>query len=301
MKETKEKKPAKEKKPISPNECSFARWLAVLAVSSLIGLVVFAPMEAAMKDNPNSFMGVSYEDIFGIVGLVPFFIGTVIALKLIAKTSLKDFILGVGGKFDLKNALAILGLYVGGFAVYHLIMFKNLSLRNVNPGHFAFLLLFALLTVWMQTTYEELIFRGIVLRWVCKNDIGYSKKSIIAALISSFAFMVMHLANPEVTSQKGIDIAIIACSYFFSGLFMFWADLHFKSLVPGIVIHWVNNFMLMSIISQEVSAVTAPTLIIDKTPKIAYLDLASVFIAYLPVIIYIVCDLIKRKKAAANQ
>lgn len=293
-------KSAKEKKVIAPNECSFSRWLGVLIVSTIIGLLLLSPLESSMENNTDSFMGITYANLIKIAALAPFFIITVIAIKLIAKTSIKDFILGVGGNFDWKNALTIFALYVGGFLVYYLMIFKNLSLRDVEPSHFVFLFFYSLLTVWMQTTYEELIFRGIALRWVCKNNISYSKKSIIAAFVSSFAFMIMHLANTEVTSQKGLDVAIVALSYFFSGLFMFWADLHFKSLVPGIIIHWVNNFILISIISQDGYTVTAPTLFIDNTPRIASLDLASVFIVYLPVVIFIVCDLIKRKKCAAT-
>ena len=291
----------KEKKPIAPNDCSLGNWLLIILIGAVVGALLFFPLDPLLKNKTDTFMGVTYSDLANMVGLAPFFIATVIAIKILAKTSLKDFVLGVGKKFDWKNSLLVLGLYVGGFAVYHLIMYKNISLRNVDPANFAFLLLYALLVVWMQTTYEELVFRGIVLRWACKNNIDYSKRSILAALVSSFVFMLAHLANPEVLSQSGIDIVIMACSYFFSGLFMFWADIHFKSLMPGIVIHWVNNFMLMSIISQEVSAVTAPTLLIDKTPKIAALDLASTFLAYLPVIILMVCGLIKRKMAASAE
>lgn len=291
----------KEKKPIAPNDCSLGYWLLIILIGAVVGLLLFSPLDPLLKNKTDTFMGVTYSDLANMVGLAPFFIATVIAIKILAKTSFKDFVLGVGKKFDWKSTLLVLGLYVGGFAVYHLIMYQNISLRNVDPANFAFLLLYALLVVWMQTTYEELVFRGIVLRWVCKNNIDYSKRSILAALVSSFVFMLAHLANPEVLSQSGIDIVIMACSYFFSGLFMFWADIHFKSLMPGIVIHWVNNFMLMSIISQEVSAVTAPTLLIDKTPKIAALDLASIFLAYLPVIILMVCGLIKRKMAASAE
>jgi membrane protease YdiL (CAAX protease family) len=291
----------KEKKPIAPNDCSLGSWLLIILIGAVVGLLLFSPLDPLLKNKTDTFMGVTYSDLANMVGLAPFFIATVIAIKILAKTSFKDFVLGVGKKFDWKSTLLVLGLYVGGFAVYHLIMYQNISLRNVDPANFAFLLLYALLVVWMQTTYEELVFRGIVLRWVCKNNIDYSKRSILAALVSSFVFMLAHLANPEVLSQSGIDIVIMACSYFFSGLFMFWADIHFKSLMPGIVIHWVNNFMLMSIISQEVSAVTAPTLLIDKTPKIAALDLASIFLAYLPVIILMVCGLIKRKMAASAE
>lgn len=288
----------KEKKPIAPNECSILRWFLVLLIGFGGGTIALAPLEPFLKNTTDTILGITYKDFFGLLSFVPMFVLTVIALKFVAKTSVKDFILGVGGTLNKKLALIILGLYTLGMILPYLLTIGNISFRGVDPAQYAFLIFFNLLVLWMQTTFEEFIFRGLFLRWACQNEIGYTKKAMLAAVISSLVFMAAHLYNPEITTQSGIDIVLAASSYFISGFACAWADLHFKSLVPGIVIHWCNNFILSVIISQNVSAITNPTLLIDATPKIALWDAVSTVIVYLPVVILIVCSFIKGKKTA---
>lgn len=289
-----------EKTAIAPNECSFSRWLLTLLIGVVAGLIALVPIQSFLQNRVDTFMGIQYADIFALLSFIPFFLFTALAIKFVAKTPIKDFILGVGGTVNKKLSLIILGLFAGGMLLFHLLIINNITLRDdVQLGQYVFLVVFALLTVWMQTTFEEFLFRGFALRWICKNEIGYSKKSILAAVITSLIFMAAHLPNPEVTSQSGLDIVLLSLSYFVAGFVCFWADLHFGSLLPGMIMHWCNNFILMTLISQKVSAVTNPTLLIDNTPKIASLDLFSTVLIYLPIIVFMVWDLIKRKKAAS--
>jgi uncharacterized membrane protein (UPF0182 family) len=98
-------KKTKEKKIILPNECSFGRWLLALVVGLLIGFVLVAPLYLLLYNREGTFMGISYTDIFGVLSFVPLFWAVVFSIRVICKTSLKDFILGVGGKI---NAMEIL-------------------------------------------------------------------------------------------------------------------------------------------------------------------------------------------------
>lgn len=109
------------------------------------------------------------------------FWGLVIAIKVVGKTSLKDFVLGVGGKLNKKECLTVLALSVSAFLGNLLTDLGHLHLRGVSFGTFAAGFLISLALIWMQTTWEELLFRGIILHWVSKNDIGFNKKSILAA------------------------------------------------------------------------------------------------------------------------
>ena len=104
----------KEKKYIAPNECSFKRWLAVLVVGLLLGGLLGSPI-AVLSQQDNSFMGIRYFELFGQLNFLPMFLGLALAIKFIGKTSLKDFILGVGGKVDKKESLTIMGLYFGAW------------------------------------------------------------------------------------------------------------------------------------------------------------------------------------------
>lgn len=71
---------------------------------------------------------------------------------------------------------------------------------------------------------EELIFRGIVLKALLRK---YNPTKAI--IYSALAFGIMHL-NP----WQFIPATIIGC-------LIGWFYYHTKSIVPGILIHWINN------------------------------------------------------------
>lgn len=291
----------KKKKYIAPNEASAGRWIAALLISLAVGSVLGLPFADFLDDTENFVMGIPYADFFGLLTFVFLFWALVLAIRFVGKTSLKDFILGAGGSVDGKLCLRILGLYALGFAIPYLLTLGNLRVQTVDWGQFCFLLLFMSLVAWMQTTWEELLYRGLFLRWACKNKIGYTKSVPVAAVISSLAFAISHAANPEVTSQFGIYTVIAVISYAVPGFMCFLADLHFGNLLPGILIHWLNNFLLFTLLSSEVRAVSVPTLLIDTTDGGAIWSLVSNTLAYLPLLIYILWDRKKRKKVVSTE
>jgi membrane protease YdiL (CAAX protease family) len=291
----------KEKKYIAPNEASFKRWIGVLLVGTLISVILFLPLGFFFETHTGSFMGIGYEQLKTIANHVFSLVGMVIAIRLVGKTSLKDFVLGVGGKVNKKECLTILCLYAVGFTASFLLNIRNIHLRGVKAGEFALLVLFMLLFTWMQTTNEELIFRGLAIRWACKNDVRFTKKSLILAAVSSVAFALMHAPNPEVTSQSGIRIIIGLVNYAIPGLMMYLSDLYFGSLMPGILIHWFNNFTLFTLIASDVTVMPVGTLLVDTTPHKAELVLAGTLIANLPLTVYMILDARKKKAAAARE
>ena len=293
------KKNKKEKKYIAPNECSGRRWLGVLAMSGLFSMLLSFPVALLMMDRTGTFLGVNYEIIMQLMNFVPLFFGMVIALKVVGKTSLKEFVLGAGKSFNMKENLTILAVFAAGFALGNLTDFNNTHLRGVTAGEFGGLVLVMLALAWMQTTCEELFFRGVFLRWFCKNDIGFNKKSILATVFSTVLFALFHIANPEVTSLSGVERIVIMFAYVIPGLVFFLADLYFGNMMPGIIMHWVNNFLLFTLISGEVSAVAAPTLLVSTASHNAYGVLISTVVTYLPMAVYILWDAMKKKKAAA--
>ena len=106
------------------------------------------------------------------------FLGTVIAIKWIAKTSLRDFLFKGSRKLKKKDCAIILSLYALGMLICYIPNIPNITLRGITPGSFVILFVFCSLFVWAQTSWEELIFRGIFIRYACKNDINMSKKAV---------------------------------------------------------------------------------------------------------------------------
>lgn len=301
----------KEKKRIAPNEASLGRWIATLVVGSAIGFAMCLILVPFVFDhliaNPDGtttvegiFMGISRFQIYAHWIFVALFWGLVISLKVVGKTSLKDFILGVGGKINKKECLTILGLYVAGFVIAYLPYLGNIHPRGVNAGEFIFLVLFMLLTVWEQSTWEEFLFRGLLIRWACKNKIGFTKKALLVSVITSVAFALGHAGNPEVLSQNGIQVLAALASYGLTGFLFFFVSLYFGSLMPGIIVHWVNNFLLSTVIGSEVSAIAVPTLFVDTTAYTGVGMVISNLLPWLPLLVYIFLDARKKKAATLS-
>ena len=290
----------KEKKYIAPNEASLGRWIAVLVVGMLFGVVLSTPVVVLLMDKTGTFMGLPYYNISLNLIFAFLFWGLVISLKVVGKTSLKDFVLGVGGKINWKECMTILGLYLVGCVLAYLPLVGYIRPREVNAGEFVFLLLFMLLTVWMQSTWEELVFRGLLIRWACKNEITFTKKALIVSVITSVAFSLGHAGNPEVTSQGGIQVLLALTSYGITGFLFFFVSLYFGNLMPGIIVHWINNFVLSTVISSEVSVVNVPTLLMDTSPHSGAVMMISNLIPWLPLLVYIFLDARKKKAASVS-
>lgn len=290
----------KEKKYIAPNECSFLRWLGVLLVSQLFAVLLAIPLSPLVLNKTGTFLGVGCKQISTLISFVPQFWGMVIAIKVVGKTSLKDFVLGVGGKINKKECLIVLALSVGAFIVSLMTDLGHLHLRGVNFGTFAAGFLISLALIWMQTTWEELIFRGVFLRWISKNDIGFNKKSVLVAVISSVLFAMGHAGNVEVTSLSGLERVVMVCVYAVPGMAFFLMDLYFGNLMPGIIMHFVNNFLLSIMVSGEVASLSMPTLLVTTVDHNAYVMLLGVLMSKLPFVAYILWDIWRKKKTAKN-
>lgn len=294
----------KSKKVIAPNECSLVRWILAVLVGFVAASLLSMPLLVPLQENPelaqSTVMGIPLETAGNLLSFVAMFWGTALCLKLIAKTSLKDFILGVGGKADKKECLMLIGLHTLGLGLSFLLSVPNISLRGVELSTFLALLVFAALVTWTQTSWEELVFRGVFLRWACKNKLAFTKKAIIVGAVSSFLFAVSHLANPEISSMKGLELVIGVCCYILPGVVFYVTDLYFGSLLPGLVLHWINNFVLFTLISGEVTALAMPTLLVDRSPQGAWFILAGTILSYAPEIVYMIWHYRKHGKTAAQ-
>ena len=148
-------------KKINANEASLFRWIATGVVGYLLGIVLMIPWIIVQVFSPdliqNSPLGFMEEIVSLMISFFFQFWGLVLAIKWIGKTSLRDFILGEGGRIHKGECLTVLGLYALGLVLCTLPGVNNISLRGIEPGQCVMLFVFCLLFVWMQTSWEELL------------------------------------------------------------------------------------------------------------------------------------------------
>lgn len=303
-----EGKPKKVRKEWAENEAPFYRWLlaAILGIALgycngiLLAFLTRLALSALTASGNMPYLDAEQDLLIAMASFVGVFIGLWVGLRLLCRTSLRAFLFGRDRKVNVKVTLITGVLYLAGLGVSMLFVLPKLRLDPHPAGLVLLNLVFCLLLVWIQTTTEEILFRGFFLRAICKNEIPPMRKGLLIAVGTSLLFMAGHLANPEVTTMSGIGIVITASTYFFSGFFMFLADLLAGGLEAGVIMHWVNNFFCFVFLRNVVTALETPTILVDGSDdKLGLVSLFSVLIAFLGPIVYLTVRRIKQQPAKA--
>jgi membrane protease YdiL (CAAX protease family) len=181
------------------------------------------------------------------VGLL---VGLVITARFILKRSIKTFITPAP-QINFKKIGFGFSLFAGIMMVSHIafgLLFKeHYSFEQPAVSDYALLVLFVMILAPIQTTAEELFFRGFLLQWYSK----ISKQPVILALIVGFFFGMMHFSNPEM----GTDKWITGFNYVFVGFSITYITIKTNSSELAIGLHAANNMFLMLFIKKADSVV----------------------------------------------
>jgi len=127
---------------------------------------------------------------------------------------------------------------------------------NFQLKAFLSFLPFIVLLTPLQTATEELFFRGYLLQ-----GIGYRLGKWAAILFPSVLFALMHLSNPEVTSQAGwTGVASLAVYYFMIGAFLAWLTVKENTLELALGVHAANNMATFLLVTSQNSVIPSPAI-----------------------------------------
>jgi uncharacterized protein len=190
---------------------------------------------------------------------VLYFLSIVFVVKFLHKRSFRSLIT------SRKNInWKLIGV---GFAVYFVLMLllsllpqfiMDPSSLSLTPDILGFLVFlpFLLILVPIQTTSEELFFRGYILQGT-----GFiTRNFIILAVLNGIIFMIPHLANPEVADAP--LVAIVDWTVF--GFFMAYITLKSGTLELAIAGHAANNLFISVLSNYENSVFTTPSLLVTS-------------------------------------
>jgi len=155
-----------------------------------------------------------------------------------------------------------LGRILEGFAVWFalsalasgidLILAPDSFRFRWDPAASGTFLLLALALTPIQTTAEELFFRGYLMQGLSL----VSRRRIFLAGVSGLLFALPHLANPEME----IDPVLLPLTYFAIGVLLALLALRDGRLELAIGAHAANNLFGATIVSFEGSIFTTPSL-----------------------------------------
>lgn len=220
---------------------------------------------AELNPGQNPFAGVSPVLTFAVnnLGFLFFLAGLMISVRLLHARSLRSLIT----PHSKINWLRIFQ----SFCVFFAIAAAEIALSywlspqdftfTFEPRSFFFFLPVALLLTPMQTTVEELFFRGYLLQ-----GIGSHSGAVVGAIASSLLFMLLHGANPEVLSQTAWEgTASLLLYYFLVGAFLCWLTLKDRSMELALGVHAANNLATFIFVTSSNSVLPTPAVFsIDK-------------------------------------
>jgi len=124
---------------------------------------------------------------------------------------------------------------------------------SFNSGRFFVFLAVVLVLTPIQTTAEELVFRGYAMQ-----GLGLlTRRPALIAVASSLVFTAPHLLNPEVHEH---GVLIMAANYFVIGMLLATITLRDGRLELAMGLHAVNNTFLALVANYEGSALTTESI-----------------------------------------
>ncbi|MGX1825119.1 CPBP family intramembrane glutamic endopeptidase, partial [Heyndrickxia sporothermodurans] len=126
-------------------------------------------------------------------------------------------------------------------------------MQDFQFSNFLLLILISLILTPVQTTAEELLFRGFLLQFFAK----FTKSPIVLSLIIGGIFGILHFSNPEMENGAfwiGVD-------YIVTGVILTYVTIKTNSLEATIGAHAANNvFISLFIASNNLAVGHLPSL-----------------------------------------
>ncbi|WP_196890329.1 CPBP family intramembrane glutamic endopeptidase [Aureivirga marina] len=150
---------------------------------------------------------------------------------------------------------------------------------NFQAGPFFILLIISILLIPLQTSLEELLFRGYLMQ-----GLGIlSKSPFFALIITSVIFGLLHIANPEVDKVGNL----IMVYYIGTGLFFGIVTLMDNGTELALGMHAINNILASVYVTANWTVFQTDALFVDNAePSLGIDTFLPVFILY-PLLLFI--------------
>lgn len=158
---------------------------------------------------------------------------------------------------------------------------------NFNAKKFFVLLVIAIVLVPIQTTFEELLFRGYLMQ-----GIGVlSKNRGVALVVTSVIFGLLHLGNPEVYKIG----KVILFSYIGTGFLLGIMALMDEGLELSIGFHAGNNLVTALLVTANWTAFQTESIFISTGEPNANIDVFLPLLVIYPLMLFILAKIYKWK------
>jgi uncharacterized protein len=240
--------------------CIIFFWLGLGSLATGGLLFFFALLEGLNADriseaalNPAILGPIPYFVVLN-VSFILFFAGIWVAAAGIHRRPLRSVITAlpainwkrIGLGFVVWFLLGILGS-----GIEFLIWPETFSFQ-FEPLTFLVFAFIALVLTPIQTTTEELFFRG----YLMQAGSLLSRNAIFLSLLSGVLFALPHIGNPELAA----NFYVVLSSYFVLGVFLAWISIKDGTIELAIGLHAANNLFAGLVVTFPQSALPTPAI-----------------------------------------
>lgn len=219
------------------------------------------------------------------LGCLVFFIGQ----KLLFKKPILHLFTS-RSSFDWKRflmALFIWGLILSSLLMVHYLIVPSDFLFQFEARTFFSLTLISLIFVTIQTLFEELLFRSLLL-----HAFGsFIKQKIIICLFISLLFTSLHLSNPEIRIL-GPTILIY---YFLTSMFLSLITILDNGIELSFGFHAINNLFGSLILTNNWQVFQTKALFVDISPPEISWDIWFILLFLYPLLIFLYLKITRTK------
>jgi len=222
-------------------------WLIGGSVFTFLLLPDSVPDEATVEGLAGFFNNLDswYALLILLIGFIPLFVGIMVAHVWVLKLPLKE-LFAIQRNWSWKRMWLGFNLWGGllTLTIIPVFIFNPESISFVlNWETFLPFLLIGLILFPIQTTSEELLFRG----WFTRLFAQSFKSRTILSIIGGILFMIPHLPNPEaLLNPFGAVSAYILIGFTFT-----WVTIRDRGLELAVGGHLINNLLAGIIFPYE--------------------------------------------------
>jgi membrane protease YdiL (CAAX protease family) len=286
-----------------------ARWrfylgsVLILASWAVVGTVfTFVAVPFSGVDTQELFLG---DDLFAafpgwgfllvvLVGFIPLAVTTVIVYRFMVGRPWRE-LFAVGVPFRMRRVWWGFGSWLvvmlgPSIAILFAFPAENGYEWNFRPEAFIPFAIVAVLLLPVQTTAEEIFFRGWLMQWFSQR---FSSIWVLSTL-SGVAFALPHMANPEALGQP----VLAFLTYGLVGFVWGWVSVRDRSIEIAIGAHAAHNLFLALIAGYEGGALPADALFVTES---AELGIGGVVVTLVLIPLFVVISRWGRVKPHVNQ
>lgn len=237
---------------------------AILFVWLFVGSVPVVFLLAYVQSDGNpatDFSGTGFtgipvllEFLVTMSSFIPFLVATLLAVRFIHERPLKTLITAAA-RIRWSRSFAGAGVWfciAALIATVESLLYPGRYVLTFQPVALLLFTIFALVIIPLQTSAEEVFFRGYLLQWMGLR----LKNKWLLSLINGALFFLPHAANPEMATNS----LLVGLGYFAIGFFFTLITVQDNGMELALGAHAANNLFAALFANYTTTALPSPAL-----------------------------------------